>query len=96
MVFVIGFSSARHALSTYDEADRGLLSLVWGFLVAQLGFVAWHWTIAYSISPTLKIPQIAIIISAIAMLAERGYAAWYDDGRISWSEMKWYYMIVLH
>lgn len=89
MVFVIGFSSARHALSTYDEADRGLLSLVWGFLVAQLGFVAWHWTIAYSISPTLKIPQIAIIISAIAMLAERGYAAWYDDGRISWSEMKW-------
>ncbi len=89
LMFIIGFSSARHALSTYDEADRGLLSLIWGFLAAQLGFVAWHWTIAYSIAPTLKIPQIAIIIAAIAMLAERGYAAWYDDGRISWSEMKW-------
>lgn len=89
LMFVIGFSSARHALSTYDEADRGLLSLVWGFLVAQLGFVAWHWTIAYSIAPTLKIPQVSIITAAVAMLAERGYASWHDDGRIAWSEMKW-------
>lgn len=89
LMFLIGFSSARHALSAYDEADRGLLSLIWGFLVAQLGFMAWHWTIAYSITPTFKLPQIAIIVATIAMLAERGYAAWRDDGVITWKEMKW-------
>ena len=71
LTFLIGFSSARHALSAYDEADRGLLSLVWGFLVAQLGFMAWHWTIAYSITPAFKVPQIAIVIATIAMLSER-------------------------
>ncbi len=89
LTFVIGFSSARHALSAHDEVDRGLLALVWGFLMAQLGFMAWHWTIAYSITPTLKVPQVAIIIAAVAMLAERGYAAWRDDGVITWEEMKW-------
>jgi len=89
LVFVIAFGSARHVLSAYEERDRGLISFVWGFLAAQLGFVAWHWTIAYSITPTLKIPQIAIIIAAISLLVERGYVAWHDDGKIDWNEIRW-------
>lgn len=88
-VFVIGFGAARHALSAYDEVDRGLLASVWGFVIAQLGFVAWHWTIAYSITSTLKIPQIAIIIAALAFLAEKSYVAWRNDQKISWNEIKW-------
>lgn len=89
LTFLIGFSTARHALSSYDEKDRGLISFVWGFLVAQLGFVAWHWTIAYSITPTLRVPQIAIMVAVISLLVERGYIAWYNDEKIEWNEIKW-------
>ena len=89
IMFIIGISSARHTLSAYDEGDRGLLSMAWGFLLAQLGFVAWHWTIAYSVTPTLKVPQIAIITAAISILAERAYTGWTNDGKVSWYEIKW-------
>jgi hypothetical protein len=86
-VFVIGFSVARQVLAQYDEKANSFLALIWGLLLAELSFVAWHWTIAYQVTPTLKIAQFAIIATILGFVAERGYVAWRNDERISWSEI---------
>lgn len=51
LAWVIGYMSARHALTSYkDEDERSLVSLIWGFVIAELAWLAHHWTIAYTIS----------------------------------------------
>jgi len=87
IVFVIGYSVARQVLAQYDERALNLLALIWGLLLAELSFVAWHWTIAYQVTPTLKIAQFAIIAAVLGFVAERSYMAWYNDEKITWNEM---------
>ena len=87
LVFVIGFAIARQVLVQYDEKNANFLAFIWGLLLSELSFVAWHWTIAYQITPTLKIAQFAIIAAILSFVAERGYAAWHNDERITWNEM---------
>ncbi|MCL2174016.1 hypothetical protein FWH58_01830 [Candidatus Saccharibacteria bacterium] len=87
LVFVIGFSISRQVLAQYDEKANSFLSLVWGLLLAELSFVAWHWTIAYQITPTLRIAQFAIIAAVLGFVTERSYAAWHNDEQITWNEM---------
>jgi len=87
MVFVVGFSTARQVVLQYDEKYSSFLALIWGLILAEIGFVAWHWAIAYQITSTLQIPQFAIIAAVLGLAAERGYVAWQDDKQISWSEV---------
>ncbi|HYG84195.1 MAG TPA: hypothetical protein VD907_04900 [Verrucomicrobiae bacterium] len=93
LTWLITYSSARHALTAYDEDDITLLSLVWGFVGAELGWLAYHWTIAYapfeSVS-SFKIPQIAILLLSFSYLAERVYASFRrNDGKIVFADFKW-------
>jgi hypothetical protein len=87
LVFVIGFAVARQTLAQYDEKELNFLAFIWGLILAELSFVAWHWTIAYQITPTLKIAQFAIIAAILSFVIERGYVAWRNDERITWNEM---------
>jgi hypothetical protein len=87
LVFIICFSAARQALSQFDEKSVGFLALIWGLLMAELSFVAWHWVVAYQITPTLRISQFAIIVAVLSLVAERGYVAWRGDKRITWGEI---------
>ena len=65
-MLLIGFVAARHTLLAFDEEDTTLLSMIWAVIVAELGWIAHHYTIAYSvISTNLQIPQIAIIITLL-------------------------------
>lgn len=84
IAWVIGYMSARHALSSFKgEEERSLLSLIWGFVVAELAWLAHHWTIAYSIyqdpsiaaDKQLMIPQVAIVAGLLGYVAIR----WYDS-----------------
>lgn len=82
LAWVIGYISARHALSAFrGEDERAFLSLVWGFVIAELAWLAHHWTIAYSIFRSssasgdhqLMVPQVAIIATLIGFIAIRWY-----------------------
>jgi hypothetical protein len=87
LVFVIGFAIARQVLSQYNEKALSFLSLIWGLALAELSFVAWHWAIAYPIVRPLQIPQFAIIVAVLGLVAERSYAAWHNDEKIDWNEI---------
>lgn len=89
LAWVIGYMTARHALSAFkNEDERPFLSLLWGFIVAELAWLAHHWTIAYSIygnpassgSQTLMIPQIAITVTLLGFVAVRWYEVFHHNG----------------
>jgi hypothetical protein len=75
LMWLIGYAVARHVLTAYDETHVLFLSLLWGFVFAEFGWLAYHWAIAYAIHGLagIKIPQIAIILLAISFVVERGY-----------------------
>lgn len=78
LMWLIGYSVARHVLSAYEETHVLFLSLLWGFVFAEFGWLAYHWAVAYAIPGLvgIKIPQIAIILLAISFVVERGYESY--------------------
>lgn len=89
LMWIIGYAAARHVLSVYDEAHVLFLSLVWGLFMAELGWLAFHWTFAYSLPGlgAFKIPQIAIIALAVGFVAERGYSSYQKHEQLRMSDL---------
>jgi hypothetical protein len=84
-VWLIGYSTARHVLSSYDEEDHlTLLSSAWGFILAEIGWLAYHWTIAYRLSfiAGIQLPQVSIIILCVSFLAYKAYDSYYHYQKI--------------
>lgn len=75
-MWLIGYVTARHTLVAYKESHYMLLSFIWALVVAELGWLFYHWNFGYSIvGGYLAISQAAIIITLVAILAERAYAS---------------------
>jgi hypothetical protein len=84
-MWVIGYTAARHILSTYDEETHGLfLSLAWGLVVAEIGWLGYHWAIAYSLPfvTSLQLPQVAIITALVSFVAYKAYDSFYHHDKI--------------
>jgi hypothetical protein len=81
IAWVIGYMTARHALGSFKgEDERPFLSLVWGFIVAELAWLAHHWTIAYPLyaaetGAQLMIPHVAIMVTLFGLCAIYWYRA---------------------
>jgi len=89
--WLIGFAAARHMLSSYDsETERTLLALIWGFVIAELSWLSYHWTIAYTLSGELKMPQVALVAAAFGFVAVRFYDNHHrHHGTIKAQELRW-------
>ncbi len=77
--WVIGYSAARHLVSSYNEDSIDLLSSLWGLMIAQLGWLFYHWTIVYDIGLPIKIPQIALVVLVLGFVVARLYTASKSD-----------------
>ncbi|MEO5691271.1 MAG: hypothetical protein ABIQ64_03745 [Candidatus Saccharimonadales bacterium] len=77
LCFLIGLATARHILSSYDDEDITLLSVIWGFLLAELGWLCYHWVVAYDITTSLLLPQVAILAGLLGFVTIRFYDAKY-------------------
>lgn len=87
LAFIVATSSARQMLGIYKEKYKGLISLAWGLIVVELVWISWHWSVYYSVVALVRIPQVAIIVTAIAFVASKVYGAWHDDRKIDWDEL---------
>lgn len=90
LVWLVGFATARHALGSYDDEDHILLlSLAWGFVVAEIGWLAYHWAIAYRVPiiASLLIPQVSIVIICLGFLAYKTYNSYYHFQKIRLSDI---------
>lgn len=84
---LIGFVSARHIINAFaDEHEDVLISVSWGVVLAELSWLSYYWTIAYT---PLKIPQIAIVTSLLGyvVLVVYNYLYHRDDSRYIWRDL---------
>ncbi len=88
--WLIGYSAARHILSTFDDETHGLfLGLVWGLITAEIAWVSYHWAIAYPlpIVPSLMLPQAALSITLVSFLAYKVYDSFYHHAKVRMSDV---------
>ncbi len=71
--WLIGYVTARHVVSNYEEPNIELLAVTWGLFVAELGWIAYRWTNVYNLGLPIKIAQIALIMLVIGFCAARMY-----------------------
>jgi hypothetical protein len=85
LAWLVGYATARHILGSYeDESHSILLSLVWGLIIAEISWLAYHWTIAYPIPfvPNMLLPQVSIIVFCFGVLIYKSYDSYYHHQRI--------------
>ncbi len=89
LMWVIGYSTARHILGSYEEAHISFYSLTWGFIFAELGWLFYHWTFAYTLPAAgqIKLSQGALIAIAVSFVAERAYASYEKHGSVHSNDM---------
>jgi len=77
-MWLIGYSAARHVLVSHSDDDIRLLSMIWGFVFAEIGWLTYHWTIAYNLpfAADLRLPQVTLILLGASFLAERTYTSY--------------------
>lgn len=96
--WLIGYSTARHVLSSYNgETERVLLTLTWSFIVAELGWLGYHWTVAYGLNEDFKLPQIAVVITLLGFIVSKAYASYHHsiDGKIDMKALRWPLLFVI-
>lgn len=82
LAWVVGYATSRHVLSVQHESHINFLSLLWGFVVAEIMWLSYHWTIGYQVGATLQLPQVVVIIAALSFLAERIYISYHKNGQV--------------
>lgn len=88
--WIIGYSAARHILiGAYKEPHAPLISLIWGLVMAEIGWMTYHWTIAYDLrfAGALQLSQAAIISLLLSFLAERAYASYRANSHVRVSDI---------
>ena len=71
--WLIGYVSARHVVSNYEEKFIELLSSIWGLFVLEIAWIMYRWTNVYNLGLPIKIPQITLIMLVISFCAARMY-----------------------
>lgn len=89
MVWLVGYATSRHVLSSYEEDHIVLLSLAFGLVMAEIGWLAYHWTIAYNIPllSNLLIPQVSIITLSVGFLTYKAYNSFHHHEKIRMNEI---------
>lgn len=72
---IIGYSTMRHILTHFEDPHINTLSYIWAFVFAEAGWIAYHWTFAYTLQGfgEIKLVQIAVILSLFCFVGYKAY-----------------------
>ncbi len=73
LAWLVGYGAARHALSTYDEEHLETIALCWALLIAELAWLAFHWTLSYPLVAGIAVPQVTAIATVLGFGAYNLY-----------------------
>lgn len=81
LMWVIGYATARHVLSHYRDSDRTFFAMMWGLIVAEMGWLNYHWAFAYNVPgfSGIALSQTALIVLILGFLASRAYASYHEN-----------------
>ncbi|MFZ1258090.1 MAG: hypothetical protein WAQ25_01335 [Candidatus Saccharimonas sp.] len=81
-MWIIGYTSVRHVLGSYDEPFTSIYSLAGGLLFAEFGWIAFHWLMAYPIPGFghIQFSQLALLTTLYCLVAERAYDSYHKHG----------------
>ncbi|MBC7943378.1 hypothetical protein H7X68_02695 [Candidatus Saccharibacteria bacterium] len=83
LMWLIGYSTSRHVLASYEETHILFLSLLWGLVMAEIGWLAYHWTVAYGLgSEGIMIPRVALTVLCLGFILQQCYDSYYHHQRI--------------
>lgn len=84
-MWVLGYATGRHVLHTYDDEPYSeLLTHIWALTVAELSWLAYHWTVAYSFfsSSVIAIPRFAITMLCLGFVVFSVYDSYHHYGKV--------------
>jgi hypothetical protein len=90
LVWLVGYAAARHVLNSYDDESHTMfLSLVCGMVMAEIGWLAYHWTIAYKLPLIIDIPlpQVSIVTLCLGFLTYKSYDSYYHHQKIRFNDI---------
>jgi hypothetical protein len=84
IMWLIGYATARHSLASYDETHILFLSLLWGLTLAELGWLAYHWTVAYTPLgiESVIFPRVSLAVLCIGFILYKCYDSFYHHQKI--------------
>ncbi len=88
-MWVIGYVAVRHVLGSYDEPLTMMYSLVAGALFAEIGWIGFHWMLAYPLPGfgMIQLSQLALFTTLFSFIAERAYASYHRHGVVRRSDV---------
>lgn len=89
LMWLVGYATARHVFSSYDEDHMLFLSIVWGLIVAEFGWLAYHWTVAYKLPvvSSVMLPQISIIVLCVGFVVFKSYDSFINHQKIRFGDI---------
>jgi hypothetical protein len=85
LMWLIGYTTARHILSSYSEETHILfMSQLWAITLAEIGWLAYHWTVGYSLFGVsgMVFPRVALTVACIGFITWKCYDAYYHNRKI--------------
>lgn len=89
VMWVLGYTAARHVLGSYEEPRTVLYSLLSGFIFAEIGWISFHWLMAYPLVGfgAIQFSQLALFAVLGCFVAERAYASYHRNGSVHRADM---------
>ncbi len=90
LVWLVGYVVAHHVLNSYDDESHILfLSLAWGLVMAEIGWLAYHWTIAYRlpIINGLLLPQVSIVMLCFGFVVYKSYDSFFHYQKVRFNDI---------
>jgi len=90
LTWLVGYGTARHILSSYDEESHTqFLSVIWGIVLSEICWLAYHWTIAYRliITKSMFLPQVSIITLCFAFVVYKSYDSFHHHQKIRMNDI---------
>lgn len=85
---VIGYVAGRHALTQFEEDHLQFLSLMCALVMAHIGWIFYHWVIAYSLPVVeARIPQVTVIVAVIFFALYKVYDSYKRNDKVEPAEV---------